>query len=142
MAHGIQYINKDAAYMAKKHFCPDCKTELKKVKVSKVINSSSEEAKEMPKMFSRTIVGSRGIKFRKFNYMGDIKYVWKEFECDSCHRHFTVEEMKELEGVKTPEAKELSPEELKRIKIKRLLFNKILPIAIIALIAIISYFNR
>lgn len=134
MAHGIRYINNDIAYVSKKHFCPDCKCELRKVEVSKVVNSDSDEAKNMPKMFSKTRIGSRGIKFRSYNYIGDIKYVWKEFECDICHRHFTVEEMKKIEGMSL-ESKERAPEEIKKIKIKRFIFNKVLPAIILILIA-------
>ena len=140
MANTIQYINKDSAYIAKKHYCPVCNSELKKVNVSKVINSGSEEAKDMPKMFSSTVIGSRGVKFRSYKAVGDVKFVWKEFDCESCNRHFTVEEMKEIEGITQNETQERSPEEIKKIKTKKLLFNKILPFAILALIAIISYF--
>ena len=140
MVHGVQYINLDATYMAKKHYCPDCKCELKKIKVSKIVNSGSEEAKDMPKMFSKIRIGSRGVQFRSYYFVGDIKYVWKEFECDCCHRHFTVEEMKEIEGISTPDVQERSPEEIKKIKIKKLIFNKILPIVILILIAIIYKF--
>lgn len=139
MVHGVRYIGKDAIYLSKKHYCPDCKTELKKVNVSKVLNSNSEEAKNMPKILSRTIIGSRGIKFRNYNYLGNIKYVWKEFMCKNCHRHFTVEEMKEIEGVSTVKAEELSPEERKRIQRKKLIFNTILPLIILILIAIIRH---
>jgi hypothetical protein len=137
MAHGVQYVNQDIGYMSKKHYCPDCKCELKKVNVSKIINSGSEEAKNMPKMFSKTRIGIRGIQFRSYRYVGDIEYIWKEFDCENCKRHFTVEEMKEIEGISSPEVQERSPEEIKKIKIKKLIFNKILPIAILILIGII-----
>ena len=139
MANGIRYINNDILYMSKQHFCPDCKCELKKVKVSKIVNSNSAEANDMPKMFSKTRIGARGVKFRSYNYVGDTKYVWKEFECENCHRHFTVEEMKEIEGL-TSHTNEKTPEELKRIKIKQLIFNKILPAIILIIIALVYRF--
>ena len=94
----------------------------------------------MPKMFSRTIVGSKGFKFRNYNYAGDITYIWKEFECNTCHRHFTIKEMKEIEGIKNSETQALSSEEIRKINRKKLIFNRILPIAFILLIVIIHYF--
>lgn len=133
----IQYINKDSIYLAKKHYCPDCKCEVKKVKVSNVANDASEEDKDLPKMFSKTLIGSKGIKFRTYNYIGDTTYVWKEFECEKCRRHFTVEE---IEGIADSQPQERSPEEIKKIKIKKLIFNKVLPISIVILIAVLQYF--
>lgn len=142
MPHAVQYINNDPIYMAKKHYCPDCKCELQKVKVSKVVNSSSDEAKDIPKLFSKTVVGSRGVKFRRYNYIGDVKYVYKEFECEKCGRHFTVDEMKKIEGVDDVPPEELSPEEQRKIKIDRFIFNKVLPVAVLILIAVIYHFIK
>ena len=140
MAKNIVYLNKDATYMSKKHFCPNCKAQLSSVKVSKVLNDDSEEAQNMPKMFSKTLIGSRGISFRSYKYVGDTKYVWKEFECPNCQSHFTVEEMKKAEGVSSAEDQDYSLEEVKKSKFKKILLYKILPIGIIALIAIVQYF--
>lgn len=142
MAKADRYISGDIVYLSKKHYCPECGAELKTVKVSKEIDPDSNEAKEMPKMFSKTIVGSRGVKFRRYNYAGDTTYVWKEFECEKCSRHLTVDEMKEIEEVSDGEEIEQSPEEIKRIKRKNLIYNIILPIAILALAAIIKFFVK
>lgn len=146
MPHAIQYVSQDIVYMSKPHYCPDCGDPLKKVKVSRVVNSGSDEAKDMPQMFSKTRVGARGVQFRSYRFVGDVKYVWKEFECERCHRHLTVEEMMQIEGVTdtaAPEkAAEKSPEELRRIKIKKLIFNKILPFVILALIAVICHYVK
>lgn len=140
MAHSVIFINNDSAYLARKHLCPNCQMELNKIKVSKIVNSRSEEAKNMPKMHSQTMIGSRGIKFRSYNYVGNVKYVWKELECPNCHLHFTVDQMKEIEGITSSSVPERSPQELKRIKIKKLIFNWILPIVTFALIAFIIHF--
>ncbi len=139
MAHAVMQVSEDIVYLSKKHFCPSCNSELKKVKVSKIVNSASEEAKNMPKMFSRTHIGSRGIKLRSYKFIGDVKYIFTEFECETCKRHFTVEEMKKIEGVLPDVTEERSPEEEKRIQRKRFIFNKVVPIVILILIALIRF---
>ena len=88
MIHGIKYFNEDLFYVRRAHFCPDCKAKMKTVKVSRVVNSCSSEAKDFD--FSGA----------DDTYMvGNIKFVWKEFECPSCGLHLTVQQMKEAEGV-------------------------------------------
>lgn len=81
MLNGIKYFNNDIFYMMKKHYCPDCKALLKKVKVSRIVNSKSPEAKN----------------FDFSDVDGNVKFVWKEFECSECKRHITVSEMREIE---------------------------------------------
>ena len=98
MAHSIVYVRQDMTYLPKQHVCPACKTELNKVQVSKVLRSGSEEDKNMPKMFSTTQIGSRGFKVRRYHYVGNTKYIWTELECPNCSRHFTVEQMKQIEA--------------------------------------------
>ena len=39
MLHGYKRENNDVFYFRKDHFCPECKTKLDKVPVSKVVNS-------------------------------------------------------------------------------------------------------
>ena len=46
MPHGYKREYNDVLYFKKDHFCPDCKTKLEKVPVSKVVNSRSPEAKD------------------------------------------------------------------------------------------------
>lgn len=86
MNHGVKYVCNDFFYLIKKHFCPDCKTLLKKVKVSRIVNSSSPEAKD----FDFTSGDSW--------LFGDIKFIWKEFECPKCGRRITVKEMQKIEN--------------------------------------------
>ena len=93
MLHGVEYINEDVFYMSKSHFCPDCKTKLKKVKASKVINTVSQNSEDIKELATRL-----HIKNIQTEYVGNVKYVWKEFECPDCKRHITVSEMKEIEG--------------------------------------------
>ena len=97
MIHGIKYFNKDLLYVRKAHFCPDCKTKMKTVKVSRVVNSRLPEAKDFD--FS-SADGTYAV--------GKIKFVWKEFECPSCGLHLTVQQMKEAEGVASLENKKNS----------------------------------
>lgn len=74
------------------HCCPICGEELKKIKVSKIVNSESEEAKDYD--FSSGDV-----------YMyGDVKFVWTEFNCEKCDKNFSVDDVyhaeKELKRAK------------------------------------------
>ena len=85
MIKGIKYFSNDVFYMMKKHYCPVCNILLKKVKVSRVVNSKSPEAKK----FDFSAVDG-------WMY-GNVKFIWKEFECPECKRHITVREMKEIE---------------------------------------------
>ena len=102
------YRNDDPIYMAKKHYCPACNIELKKVKVSQFVdNSSQEDGQKNTTLFSDTRVGSRGVQFRKYKYIGETKYVWKEFDCEQCGRHFTVTQMKTIESAPQERKKEL-----------------------------------
>lgn len=88
MVHGKKYINNDVVFTHfKKHYCPDCKTKVVRVKVSKIVNSESSDAKKYD--FSNGIDGS---------LIGNIKFVWTEFECPMCKRHFTVDEIKRIES--------------------------------------------
>ena len=91
MPHGYKRGYNDVLYFRKDHFCPDCKTKLEKVPVSKVVNSRSPEAKDFD--FS--------MGFDSYA-VGDIKFTWDEFECPNCKKHLTVNEMKEIEGIPLP----------------------------------------
>lgn len=92
MIQGKKYINDDVVYTSfKKHYCPDCSNKLKTVKVSKVVNYKSPEAKDYDFYFGRP---GQGVMVT-----GDAMFIWKEFECSNCARHFTVEELKKIEGV-------------------------------------------
>lgn len=100
MIWGTKYSNPDLIYITfKKHPCPNCKTKLKTVKVSKVINYHSPEAKDYSFAIGNGIV-----------VKGNVKFIWKEFECPNCKSHYTVNELKKIEGVhdgKYPSWKEL-----------------------------------
>lgn len=97
MIHGIRYVRQDVSYISKKHICPICDTQLDVVKVSEVINFNSEEVKELPPIIPKTVIG-RGIKFRNYNAIGNIKWIWKNFECSNCKRRFTVDQIKQIES--------------------------------------------
>ena len=68
----------------KQHKCVDCKVKLKRKKVSKIINSESEEAKNY--------------SFRVLHHSlkGNVKFSWYEFECPICKKSFTVEQLEEI----------------------------------------------
>ena len=84
----IQRIYKNIFYVnLKKHYCPICGKLLNKTKVSKVVNSNSKEA--------------TSFDFHTLdNYMiGDVKFIWTEFQCVDCEKNYTIDEMKEIEKV-------------------------------------------
>lgn len=69
----------------RKHYCPDCHVILRKVKISKIVNSNSPEAEN----FDFHMVD---------NYMiGDVKFIWTEFQCPNCKRNITITEMRQIE---------------------------------------------
>lgn len=84
--HGISRKWKHPIYVhLKKHYCPECHAQLGTEKVSRIVNSKSEEAKNFD--FS---LGD--------GYMtGNVKFVWTEFKCPGCGRQFKVDEMKKIE---------------------------------------------
>ena len=98
MTHGVRYVRQDIKYLSKEHNCPICNAPLSVVKSSKVINSNSEEAKDIPPIIPRVVVGGRGLKLRNYSGVGNIKWIWKEFKCPNCDHSFTVEQMKEIES--------------------------------------------
>ncbi len=83
---GIQRIYKNPFYIhIKKHKCPDCKSELYVIKVTKIVNSKSPEAKYYDFSSGDTYL------------VGDVKFIWNEFECGLCGRRISIDKMKEIE---------------------------------------------
>ena len=70
----------------KKHYCPCCGNRLMRQKVSEVIHSDSEEAKNYD--FSAGDFSSA---------VGNIKFIWTEFQCDACSKTFSINEIRESE---------------------------------------------
>ena len=68
MPHGYKREYNDVLYFKKDHFCPDCKTKLEKVPISKVVNSKSPEAKD----FDFSMGGGTYA-------VGDIQFTWDGF---------------------------------------------------------------
>lgn len=63
------------------HYCPDCKEKLKKINISKVVNSRSKEAKEHDFEFPS---GD--------GYMiGNVKFICTEFHCPNCEKNYSVD---------------------------------------------------
>ncbi len=69
----------------KKHDCPNCTELLTTTKVSKVVNSKSEEAKDYD--FSNVDT-----------YMiGNIKFIRTAFHCPACGKTYSLQEIRESE---------------------------------------------
>lgn len=65
----------------KKHFCPQCGTELGRIRVSKVVNSKSPEAKDFD-----------------FHHVdcylsGNVKFTWTEFKCPQCEFQIKINDL-------------------------------------------------
>lgn len=69
----------------KKHYCPHCNELLSKVKVSKIVNSRSPEAKDFDFHSGDTYM------------IGNVKFIWTEFQCPSCKANFSINEMRNIE---------------------------------------------
>ena len=69
----------------KKHCCPTCNEKLEVIKVSKVVNSKSQEAKNYD--------FSLGDSFM----VGDVEFIWNEFYCPVCDKRVSIDEMKQIE---------------------------------------------
>lgn len=89
MIIGTKYINNAIFYiLLKKHYCPDCNKRLRLVKKSKIVNSNSPEAKNYD--------FNSGDGFMD----GNVRFVWKEFQCPMCQKEFTIEDMRRAERSK------------------------------------------
>ena len=83
---GRKYFCNDVIYtIFKKHYCPVCETQLSRIKVSKIVNSKSPEAKNYD--FS----GGDGFM------VGDVEFIWDEFYCETCDKTISIDETKRIE---------------------------------------------
>ncbi len=83
MLAGIKYFNNSVIYTRfKKHYCPICKTKLKVIKKSEIVNSESPEAKRFDFQIGDTWVS------------GDVKFIWNEFYCPVCKKQIPIDELK------------------------------------------------
>ena len=69
----------------KKHYCPCCGNRLVRQKVSKVIHSDSEEAKNYD------------FEVADITVNGYMKFTHIEFHCPSCQKNYSINETKENE---------------------------------------------
>ena len=100
MAYGKKFISEDITYLRKNHFCPTCEGKVDVVSVSRVIDPKSEEAKD----FDFTLGNGT-------NMVGPVEFHWKEFECRECQKHYTVRQMKKIEGIEEKTLSQMSPME-------------------------------
>lgn len=90
----VSYFNNDIIFTVfKKHFCPKCGVKLGLIKREKIVNSKSPEAKS----YNFFIAGSY--------YSGDMKFIWKEFQCPNCRTEYTINELRRIEKQKKIEKK-------------------------------------
>ena len=86
MKVGKKYFNNEIFYtIFKKHYCPVCRTKLFRIRVSKIINSNSLEAKNYDFSLGDTYM------------IGDVEFIWKEFYCPICKKRIPIDEMKQIE---------------------------------------------
>ena len=100
MAYGKKFVYEDITYLRKNHFCPTCEGKVDVVSVSRVIDPKSEEAKD----FDFTLGNGT-------NMVGPVEFHWKEFECRECQKHYTVRQMKKIEGIEEKTLSQMSPKE-------------------------------
>ena len=85
---GIKWISGNPFYVhLRKHYCPDCYTQLGTIKISRVVNSASEEAKNLN---FKTIEG--------VHMTGNIKVIWTKFKCPKCEKQIEIDEMRQIES--------------------------------------------
>ena len=70
----------------KKHHCPICNGLLTVTKVSKVVNSSSEEAKDYDFSSADT------------HMIGNVKFIQTAFHCNACDKVFSTQEIRTNEN--------------------------------------------
>ena len=132
MKRGIKYFNKDVVYVSfRKHLCPNCCNKLKTVKVSKIVNFNSPEADNYDFHFGS---GKHVIVVND-----DVEFVWKEFECPNCRKHFTVDELKRIEGIEVCEGN--SNNQSKRNTVKDLIIFFLIGILIAVIIGLYKMFG-
>lgn len=82
----VQRLFKNPFYVnCKKHYCNDCGKLMEKIKVSKIVNSNSAEANDY------------NFHFVDSYMIGDVKFIWTEFQCPKCKKQITIDEMKRIE---------------------------------------------
>lgn len=82
----VQRIYKNPFYVNfKKHYCPNCGVVLKKIKISKIVNSRSKEASDFKFEFGETFM------------IGNVKFIWNEFQCPECKKIISIDEMRYIE---------------------------------------------
>ena len=73
----------------KRSYCPECSSVLKTKKVSRIVNSESEEAKGFD--FSTGAGEFTGY------LTGDVEFIWHVLHCANCDAEVTNREMREIE---------------------------------------------
>ena len=86
--HHVKRIWSRPLYMKwRKHFCPLCSEELQKVKISKIVHSQSEEAKD----YDCPSHGGDG------SMIGNVKFIWTELSCSKCKKSYSINDIYQAE---------------------------------------------
>lgn len=84
--HGVKKIWSSPIFLyLKKHYCPACNSKLTPTKVSKIVNSKSEEAEKFDFSAGDVLM------------CGNIKFIWKELQCNSCCCTYSINDVKVFE---------------------------------------------
>ncbi len=81
--HGVKRIWSRPFWVRfKKHYCTICMNLLHTTKTSKIVNWKSDEAKNYDFSSGDTYM------------IGNIKFIWTEFQCDACGKSFSINEIR------------------------------------------------
>lgn len=105
MIHGKKKSYNGTLYIKKTHFCPDCKTPMIPISVSKVAHNSQEARRY-----------NRG-NGRNLHFAGNVEYSWYELKCPSCTRQITIEEMQKIEFEQMTDDEKKTHERKEKLKI-------------------------
>ncbi len=87
-AHHVKRIWSRPLFMKwRKYFCPICGEELKKVRISKIVNSQSKEANDYD--FS----SAGGEEY----IIGNVKFIWTELLCENCNKSYSINDVYQAE---------------------------------------------
>ncbi len=100
MIHGkkISFNSADAAYLRKKHYCPNCNAKMKRTKFTRVVNSNSPEASQYNFKIIKNRVLTLGRRPDPLTLYGNVEFIIKGLECPNCGLQLTSQEMRQYEG--------------------------------------------
>ncbi|MHB8961882.1 MAG: hypothetical protein ACYC5K_01880 [Saccharofermentanales bacterium] len=85
MIHGIKWNFEGTLFCKRDHFCNKCGSKLEVVRIKKVVNSESDDAKDYDFSLTDTFL------------LGNVKFVSKAFKCIKCDYTVSIKEQKAIE---------------------------------------------